>query len=364
MGKRLTALVIAIAMIGASIALRAALFDDDGNGGRGNANEGGNRDARRLACVTELRDVCDEIANSSGGAITLTVEPAGTTASKLATATSPAKAPYDGWLTFAPWPTIVATRRQQAALDPLFAPSTAPIARSPLVIAVRRERHAVLADACGGAIDWPCVGDQAGKAWDDLPGGDPTWGTVEPAHAHPAREATGALVLAQAVGSYLASAEIPITQVSRGDWENGEKADDFPGWFQRLETSVPAEAFAPGTDIVRRWLQFNLANFSLVGDTEAHLVSTGVLKRNIDVIYPATVSTADVVFAPVRGTSDDLANAARDDTRPFAEAGWRVEQWAAPAGAPRTSPPLPRDNRLPPGGTVAALQDYWSKVVR
>jgi hypothetical protein len=319
------------------------------------------RDARRLACITELAPVCDAIASASNGRITVTVEPAGTTAAKLVAATSAARAPYDGWLTLTPWPDMVATRRTVEARDPVLAAPTDPIARSRLVIAIRRDRRAVLERACGGTIDWTCIGNEAGKEWSSLPGGDPTWGTVEPAHPRPDSTAVGALVLAQAAGTFLATPQLPISRVSSNDWQLGEKSDEFPGWFQTLETSVPSEAFARGADVVKRWLQFGLATFSLVGDTEAHLADAGARNRGVEVIYPATVSTADVVFAPVRGAGGELADAVTHTAQPFVDAGWQVGHRR---GTDVTAPVLPPGNGLPSGGTIAALQDYWSKVVR
>lgn len=361
-GKRLVALAVALVMIGASLAVRAAFFDDGDGGGNGNAGGGNRRDARRLACITELAPVCDAIASASKGDITVTVEPAGTTADKFVKATSASRAPYDGWLTLAPWPDIVTTRRTLGALDAVFDAPTAAIARSKLVIAIRSDRRAVLERACGGTIDWTCVGNHAGKPWSTLPGGGATWGTVEPAHAQPVSSAVGALVLAQAAGSYLATPQVPIAQVSSNDWQLGEKATEFPGWFQTLETSVPSDAFDPGIDLVKRWQQFGLATFSLVGTVEADLLADTGRKRNVDVIYPATVSTADVVFAPVRGTSRDLAAAVTANRRAYLDAGWQVGR--SLGTAPASVPPLPKGNGLPSGGTIAALQDYWSKVVR
>lgn len=58
------------------------------------------------------------------------------------------------------------------------------MARSPVVIAVWLERLPLLAEACGGAVDFGCVAGNAGAAWTEI-GGPETWGTFTIGLAEP-----------------------------------------------------------------------------------------------------------------------------------------------------------------------------------
>ena len=79
----------------------------------------------------------------------------------------------DGWLTLEPWPDIA----NDLATEGIFETAT-PIASSPLVIAMVKEREAVLAPNCpGGSVGWKCLGDWVGRPWTDVTGGVSPWGT-------------------------------------------------------------------------------------------------------------------------------------------------------------------------------------------
>jgi hypothetical protein len=358
MARRAIAVVIALALIGISIAVRALVFDDDTSSG---ATQGGG--TQRLTCVTELAGACRAIADASNGHVQVTVEPAGITADRLVRTADGTDAGTDGWLTLAPWPDIVRIRREAADRGRLLGPTSRRLARSPLVIAIRRDRLAALSRACRGRVDWTCVGNHAGQEWSQL-GGDVTWGKVKPAHAEPVQHGSGLLVLGQAVGDFLATPDVPVERVSSTEWE---ASDTFPGWFQRLETSVPPDAFADGADPFTRWLQQSLANYSLVGGVEAEIgpgLARSALKGNVTVIYPAPVASADVVFAPVGGGGNQLAKtvAERDAATALARSGWRVP--AEPPAPGVGTDPLPASNGLPRAGTLDALQDLWQQVVR
>jgi hypothetical protein len=357
MAKRVVALVIAVAMIAISIAVRAAVIDDDASATSSNG-------PLHLTCVDELAAACGAIARASNGRVQVTVEPAGATARRLADASSPADLEIDGWLTLAPWPEIVSQRRARANGEPVLATPSGRIARSPLVMAMLNERRAVLAGACPGEIDWTCIGNRAGTSWARL-GGDENWGTVKPAHAEPVDSATGLLVLGQAAGNFLATPRLPVENVSRTDWET---SDTFGPWFQQLEAAIPPDALATGADPFARWLQLRGVNYAVVGGLEAQ-IGPGIdraraLSDKAEVIYPATVATADVVFASIEGRDDDLMAIVSDDAAraALARTGWRVD--SQPAAGGTESGDLPRSNGLPAAGTLDALQSYWQQVVR
>jgi hypothetical protein len=359
--RRAAALVAALVMIGVSIAVRSLVFDNDSHVGAVASGA-----TLHLACVTELANACDEIARTSGGRVKVTVEPAGITAKRMVDATDATKTGIDGWLTIAPWPEIVGQRRARANATPVLGRTSPKLARTPLVIAIRNDRYGILRAACGREIDWTCTGNQAGKPWSQL-GGDVRWGNVKPAHAEPIESATGLVVLGHAVGEFLASPKLPIEQVSSNDWQ---ASSAFPGWFQRLETNIPADALAVGADPLTQWLQQQGVNAALVGGLEANiaprLAQAGALKNEVRVIYPAAVASADVVFAPIKGRGDDLGKIVSADAAraAFVRAGWRVGRWGPPLDAGASVPPLPTSNGLPPAGTLDALQTYWQGIRR
>jgi hypothetical protein len=349
--SRLLAVVIAVALIGVSFAVRALVIDGDDD-----ASGGGGRDGAslRVACIDELADVCAQL----GGVVT--VEGAGDTANRLIGARSAADAAVDAWITVAPWAQIVRDRRVTAGDETLLDADIGPVARSPLVLVARRDRADVLADVCGGEVTWTCVGDRAGTEWSDF-GGDALWGRVRPAHADPETSADGLLALGQAVGDFVATPEIAADAVSRGDWENKE---EFAGWFQRLERSIPADAFAPGRDPFARWLQTRGTAFDVVATTEANALpalaaaATDVREAST-VLYPAAVATADIVLVPVAGGRDP--SSIEDELRDaLAAAGYRVDGEAPPAGAPA----LPDTDGLPSAGALDALRGLWAGVMR
>jgi len=356
--KRVVALVIAVTLVVISIVIRSAVTDD------GDAAATSRRGPLRLTCADELAGPCEAIARNAGGRVQLTVEAAGATAQRLLDADRPSDVAIDGWLTLAPWPEIVAERRERANAEPLLDRTSARIARSPLVLAVRKDRHAALTQKCGGEVDWTCIGRVAGSSWSSI-GGDPSWGAVKPAHPEAVQSATGLLVLGQAAGHYLASPDVPVEQVSRTDWE---ASDTFGPWFQQLETSVPPDALDVGADPFARWLQLRGVNYAVVGGLEAQLgpgiAHAGAVGDLADVIYPAGVASADVVLAPIGAGGSDLVKVVSGDeaAAALAASGWRVPGQRAAAGVQSTA--LPESNGLPPAGTLDALQDYWQDVVR
>ena len=233
------------------------------------------------------------------------------------------------------------------------------IARSPLVIAARQDRAAVLTAFCGGQVTWTCVGEVAGAPWTDI-GGQETWGVVRPAHAEPLTSGAGLLVLGAAVASFVATPEVDADAVTPIDWDTN---DAFPGWFQNLERTVPEEAFTPGRDPLGTWLQRRLIGYDLVGTTEAAALTSLAaaapdIRDDATVLYPAPVATADVLLAPVAGGRD--ATGLEDDlTEALITAGYRVD-----GNAPPGAPVLPESDGLPAPGALDALRGLWERVAR
>lgn len=96
----------------------------------------------------------------------------------------------------------VATRIYRPGTDPgdrvvVLAPAAdlpagllgTPAARSPIAIAVWRERAVILAPACGGTVNMACLEGAYGRQWGDL-GGDAAWAAFKVGLADPTRSAS------------------------------------------------------------------------------------------------------------------------------------------------------------------------------
>jgi hypothetical protein len=349
--KRVLAVVVALALIGGAFGIRALL---DGNGGGGGGSDGPPDRALRLLCASEL-GACDALAGSDLG-IDVTIAPAGVSADELSRS-NPGDLPYDGWLTLGREAEIVRDARERTGLPRIVGSPSPPIGRSPLVLAIWKDRADVLAARCGGKqLDWKCIGDVAGAPWSSI-GGSAAWGTVKPGHADPATDGIGLLVIGQAATQYFGR-----TDLSRDDYAD----DGFLDWFGRLERSI---RFDPGSAF-GRMLVGGPAIYDVVGTTEAEagplLAAASADRRaQLRLLYPAPVASADVVYAPITGGSggDDLRDLLTgDDGRAaLARAGWRVDGEPRAKGV-RSTPVLPARPNLPTAGSLEALLETWREV--
>ena len=305
----------------------------------------------RLVCSTELAQACTDLAERSGARVRMAVEPAATTAARLAKEEAGGGATsLDGWLVPAPWPDIVEGARRSSGLEPLLTAGP-PLARSPMVLAVWPDRANALRPRCpGGQITWKCWGDVAGSPWPSL-GGLPTWGPVKPGHAH-SGEATGLAALGAATSGFFGR-----TDLARIDLEEN---DAFRSWLTRLERAVPTFRPTAGTAL-RDMLLKGPVDFDAVATTEAEAgpaVTTSARPERPGVIYPSAVATADVTLATVpgdqgrrltRAVGGDAARAA------LARIGWRAPNQPLARGVP-SQPGLPPGSGLPPAGVLDALR--------
>ena len=124
--KRLGAILVAVAMVGAAWWVRTSFIDDDSGGG----NAGGER--LDLLCGSELADVCERLA-AEDESLNVTIADDGDTADRLSTKRGTAD--FDAWLSAGPWPAIVADNRAAAGLrtDPLGGTSHV-LGRSPVTL--------------------------------------------------------------------------------------------------------------------------------------------------------------------------------------------------------------------------------------
>jgi hypothetical protein len=352
-GKRLVAVLVAVVLIGAAIGARAVIDGGDGDDG-GNAGPDDGR-TPTLLCAAELQAACEELAADHD--LEIVTEAAGVSADELATVPDDQlrELSVDGWLTLSREAEIVRDERERAALEPVIGASSDRIARSPLIIGIWRDRAATLAPSCAGdTVTWKCIGEVAGRPWTET-GGPSTWGVVKPGHADPATTGEGLLVIGQAASD---------DYDGRTDLSIDDYADDgFLEWFSRLENGVRSVPFD-------QMLAAGPALIDMVGTTEAEagpaLARASRDRRSqVALLYPASVATADVVYAPVEGAAgaDDLHDLVTgDDGRAaLARAGWRVDGEPRAAGV-RGTPKLSDGDHLPDAGSLQALLETWREV--
>jgi hypothetical protein len=322
-------------------------IDDDGGGGGG--------ETVRLRCTSELEAACNALADDADVAVT--VEPAGATARALAALPDGQRPDFDAWLAPSPLPEIVDVLRREDQLRPMFASASDPIGRSPLVLVVRADRRPVLqaTPTCNNTIDWRCIGAVAGRTWTELPDGQPAWGTVKATFGDPATNAAALLVLSQATSEFLGTADY-----SRAELET----DEYLDWLSGIERAVPSTPANPFLEMLQ---QLPTATFDIVGTTEAEAAPAIAAaapdrRRELTLLYPEPVVTADVVLAAVAGRQDVADGLDPDDiAAPLARTGWRVSGQSNARGV-RNTPALPRQSGLPDAGVLVALQETWDGV--
>jgi hypothetical protein len=355
-GRRLVAVVVAVALVGAAFGIRALIDDGSGDGDSSSPDRPHGRPT--LLCAAELEQACQELQRDHG--IEIDVEASGLTTDQIATIPDDRirDVGFDGWLTLSRDAEIARDRRARASLEPAIGPSTDRIARSPLVIGIWKDRAAALAPECQDRqVTWRCIGQFAGRPWTATATGQVGWGAVKPGHSSPATTGEGLLVIGQAASSYF----------GRTDLSLDDYADDaFLEWFARLENNVRALTESP----FEQMLVGGAALYDMVGTTEAE--AGPALARasrdradQVELLYPSPVATADVVYTPVEGAAGagDLRDlvTGEDGRAALARAGWRVD------GEPRARgvkgvPTLGESDELPDAGSLQALLQTWREV--
>ncbi|MGI8685699.1 MAG: hypothetical protein ACR2MO_11550 [Acidimicrobiales bacterium] len=336
MAARVLAVLVAVAMVTGALFVRGDLDDDD---------DAGSSSSLRIVCATELAAVCEALDEDGGNRVDTQVEAAATTADRLTGLAPGLQPPLDGWLVTAPWPAIVAEARDRAGREPFLVAGDV-LARSPAVLAVRADRNEVLGAACGGEAGWKCLGEVAGKAWTELPGGKAEWGKVKPGHP-PVPTVAGLTVLGSAtVGYFGGTTNLSLTELE----DSG-----FQTWLRRLEQARPEGGASPFLTLLQR-----PSAFDAVGVLEAEAGPALLTARAPKpvLLYPEPVATADVVLATTDGRPGDrLAELVSGTTarRALADAGWRVEG-EKPAAGIKTSVLLPPAGNLPAPGVLDALR--------
>jgi hypothetical protein len=338
----------AVALAAAAAVVAAALFVRSRLDRRGEERS----TTARLICSVELEQACQALRGADSRVL-LTVEPAGVTADRVATALDDPG--LDGWLVPEPWPDIVEARRRARSLPPLFATERTAVARSPLALVVWMDRQKALVDSgrCPGGAGWKCLGEAAGGPW-TASGGNTEWGSPKLGLGDPLTDAVGLLVLGQAVASWFGR-----TDLSTIDLES----DDFARWFSALGRAVPPSATSP----LGLMLVAGRAQYDATGTVEAEagpLKLTSARGGELDLLYPSPMATADVTLAAVGGAPSTVWRLAEAEElrQALTDGGWRVTGEGTIRGI--STDPLPPTNGLPPAGLLDALRDRWRQVAR
>ena len=336
--KQVLAVIGAVALVLVAVLVRNAMDGDDGSGGGG----GGGSDVA-LLCPPELADACE----AAGGGRGVRVEDAGTTADTLRGATDPDAVEPAVWVVPAPWVEAV---RSGIEVEELVGERSDVIARSPVALVLFEDRAAALESGpCAGGIEWSCLGDAADRPWSQA-GGEAGWGRVKGGVTDPT-SAAGLPVLGGAAAGYFGSASFASNDFSGG----------FSGWLAAL--GADAGEAAEG-DPVARMVTRGPGAFSAAGALEV-TAREAAGRDGFRVLYPAPVTTADLVAVPIGDAGDAADDVAGDEQlrRALAETGWRVDDEPAAEGLD-DGVALPDDDGLPSGGVMQALLDLWGSATR
>lgn len=337
--RRVLALLVAVGLVVGAVQVRTRLF------GPGTADPVAGADVR-LVCLRELADVCTDLAP---GDRPPQIEDAATTVARF-TQRDPG---VDVWLTISPWPEMAANARARAQLPELTAATGDVLARSPVLLAARRDRSAVLeADCPDGEITWRCVGDHADDPWQDL-GGQSGWGRVKVGLDQPAERAQGLLTLAQITADWFDGGQ--LTSQSLG-------SPEYFAWLSDLGAAVDP---AGGQSPLERMLLTGGADYEFTGALESVAVpllrSAPQRAEGLTLRRLAPEVTADVVAVGY----GDVDAAAVDElgarlAAPLRDAGWRVEGGPAPSEAGGAA--LPASDGLSSAAVLEVLRQNWIEV--
>jgi hypothetical protein len=334
--RRLLALVAAVALIGAALWFheRRERSDADASGGPANgAADGTPGGVTRLICPTELRPACERAAASMAG-LRVTVEPAGSTADRLADAAfDPQAAAADVWLTPPSWAGAVGARRQRDELAPVLGDGGPPLATTPLVYVAWPDRWAHLGQACGGPVSWPCLAEQAAR--NGGPDAVPWEGGLKVGW-DPATDALAGLAeIGQMTAGLTGRADVGSNELDEPGLVNGLRA---------LEAARPYVGSAVNPPL-RMMMQFGRSRFDLVGTAEA-LARAELGTRTDVVVEPAPPPVRlDLLLVPLAGRPPPGAR-----LRDALADALTAANWVAPQAGDAAA------DGLPSAGTLEALR--------
>ncbi|HTO01023.1 MAG TPA: hypothetical protein VL068_10140 [Microthrixaceae bacterium] len=343
--KRTLALAVAAVMVLGSLAIRNTFGDgEDGGSSNGHSTNGRSRDAFRLTCASELRQVCSD-AFGKDDKIVLKFEDPGRTADALVKLKANSDPGFDGWLAPGPWDDIVADNRRfsKPPGGPLLGKDSGVLARSPVVMVMMSDAiQAQVSTQCGEPVTWTClVGHVQGT-----PGGTLRLGVPD------LERGDGLAVITSAVNQFFKSTDYSATDLDQGG---------FSPFFEDLTR------LSNGAKLGRRTLlqaaRAEKGKFSVVGTLEAE---TAMLSRkaaeDLTVLYPEPIVTADVRLSTPEGSNPNDALGelnARRLAKALARNGWRVEG-EVPLQGVNGAKELPTTSNMPSPGVLQQLRNEWA----
>jgi hypothetical protein len=314
--KRLGAIVLAVILILGALVVRDRVIDDNG----GSGDDDPPRADREIVCVSDLRDVCDALADDRD----IRIEPAGATLDELAALDDPADAPI--WITMHPFPAMVDDLRVGARREPLNAESTV-VASSPITLVMAAGESAALTAECGEPLEWECIGEAAGNPWTEI-GSTSLQGDVRPAFAR-ISTAIGILGVADAVAGYFGTSPIQTDE------------PEFVSWARRLADAVPATAVTGANAIAT--IEVRRSALDIAVGAEAELSENG--RASLGLQYADPMIRADVVVAVPDGASLPSGLAADLGRLLVTDGNW--------------DPPSAEPNPLPDARELLAIRSAW-----
>ncbi len=302
--KRLAAIVVTVGLIVGALVVRDQVIDGDGN------SDQSARSATVLVCASEFKTVCDSIEIPG---VTISIEQAGDTLDRLAATASTDDVPM--WLTFDPFPAMVALQRTAADQSPLALDARA-LGSSPIALVTVDDGTIDLTTACGDPVSLRCLGDSQTAV----------------GFARSTDSGIGLLGVVQATSGYGSASGVPLADAR------------FQRWLRGLVTGVSPSQLSGGTAIAT--IQTRPSSMDVAVGAVAEL---GVAQRTrYAVQYAEPMIRADVVLALPPGASiaADLSDALT--------AALVADGWDAPSAAP---------NPLPDPTTVIAVRSLWKELV-
>lgn len=325
--------MLAVVLVVGALLVRRNVLDDD-DPGSDSTTAPAPETATALVCITELRAVCDALADEHVD-VDISIEPAGDTLDRLAGIEDPTDAPL--WLTIAPFPEMVEVLRRQANVAPI-GPETTPVGASQLAIAfASADQGAAITESCQGAGTlWRCVGDHAGVRWADL-GARTLPGTLIPSLGNVADSALGLASFAAAVAGYLDSTDIPSSAQLTAD-------TSFLVWVRKLAGVSNGVRLSDrdGTPIGTMAVRPSALNAAATATFQARAVDSDGDRFALN--YPDPEMWVQAVVAVPNGL--DAPGSLVDDL--VTELG--ASGWDAPGEA---------STPLPDASTMVALRERW-----
>lgn len=319
--KRLAAVLVAVALVAGAWWVRDRYLAGDADDS-GPATTAAPAGPARLVCATEFAAVCQRLRSAD---LEVRVEPAGATRDRLGRSGSDVP---DAWLTVDPWPAMLEDARDRAQQPPAFDPAER-LASSPTALLVRADRRAGLEAACGGTLDWPCLGS----------------GAISPlllGMGSAADSAGGAVVYGNGVASLFPDLE--PAGIATIDLQASDAFDPWSRAVGQAASDYADEPAAPLFDIL------TIPKADVVALVAAEFLGSGADPSRFTLLYPEPVARADAVLAVAEGARlpGDLADRLRDALQ---DSGWEA---AADGPAPG----------LPSPGLTEALRTTWRETTR